>query len=357
MRIELSHHERVLLALAHRTTDRIPIAMVCSGINPPAHADLTAYLVRERGITVDQYLAPLIDIKTVAPRYVGPSLDTNEDYWGVVRQATSYGRGAYDEIVHYPLGEAANIDDVDAHRWPEANWFDFSVVPERIARINHDEPYCIMMSGGNLFESAWYMRGFERSFMDMVLQPDLFAHIMRRVTDFYMAYTRRMLQAAQGAIDLVFTADDIGGQRGLLMSLDMWQEHLVPHHVRQNALIHDLGAKVIYHTDGSVMPAVGGLIDMGIDVLQALQFDADGMDPVALKAEHGDRLCFEGGISVQKTLPFGTPDEVRQEVIERAAVLGAGGGYVLGPSHAIQADTPPENIVALFDTAATCPST
>jgi uroporphyrinogen decarboxylase len=102
------------------------------------------------------------------------------------------------------------------------------------------------------------------------------------------------------------------------------------------------------------MKAVGGLIDMGIDVLQALQFSAKGMDPAALKANFGDRLCFEGGVSVQTTLPFGTPGQVRQEVELLIAVLGKGGGYILGPSHAIQAGTPPENIVALFDTAKGC---
>jgi len=100
------------------------------------------------------------------------------------------------------------------------------------------------------------------------------------------------------------------------------------------------------------MKAVPGLIGMGIDVLQALQFDAKGMDPLALKTQFGDRLCFQGGVSVQKTLPFGTPEDVRREVYERIRVLGRNGGYILGPSHAIQAGTPSENIVAMFDAAA-----
>ena len=96
--------------------------------------------------------------------------------------------------------------------------------------------------------------------------------------------------------------------------------------------------------------AAKGLIDMGIDVLQALQFSAKGMDPRELKRRFGDRLCFEGGVSVQTTLPFGTVEDVRQEVEELTAVLGKNGGYILGPSHAIQAGTPPENILAMFDT-------
>jgi uroporphyrinogen decarboxylase len=94
---------------------------------------------------------------------------------------------------------------------------------------------------------------------------------------------------------------------------------------------------------------------MGVDVLQALQFDADGMDARALKENYGDVLCFEGGVSVQHTLPWGTAEDVEREVRERIDVLGCGGGYILGPSHAIQAGTPPENIVAMFDTAASHP--
>jgi len=90
---------------------------------------------------------------------------------------------------------------------------------------------------------------------------------------------------------------------------------------------------------------------MGIDVLQALQFSARGMDPQELKRRFGDRLCFEGGVSVQTTLPFGTAEDVRNEVEELIAVLGEGGGYILGPSHAIQAGTPAKNVVAMFDTA------
>jgi uroporphyrinogen decarboxylase len=139
------------------------------------------------------------------------------------------------------------------------------------------------------------------------------------------------------------------------MSLDMWEEHIKPHHARLNRVIHEFGAKVIYHSDGAVMDAVPGLIEMGIDVLQALQFDARGMDPQKLKRDYGDRLCFEGGVSVQQTLPFGTADDVREEVRERIRVLGRDSGYILGPSHVIQAGTPPRNVVAMFETAAAHP--
>jgi uroporphyrinogen decarboxylase len=348
----LSSRERVRLALEHQETDRIPIAMVCSGINSPAREALDAHLRRERGINLQAWLDSFIDIRQVAPAYAGPPLGPKEDIWGVHRQVIyNPAGGHYDEIAYYPLAGAENPGDLERHRWPSTGWFDYSVLPDRIAAAQADGERCLMVANGNLFETSWYMRGFQRMFTDMVLNPELFHAIMSRVTDFYVAHFRSMLSAADGAVDLAFTADDIAGQNGLLMSLDMWETYLKPYHVRLNAAIHEFGVKVIYHTDGGAMEAVGGLIDMGIDVLQALQFSARGMDPVALKRRFGDRLCFEGGVSVQTTLPFGTTDEVRAEVEHLIAVLGEGGGYILGPSHAIQAGTPPENIAAMFDTA------
>ena len=349
--MELTHRERVRLALAHRETDRVPIAMVCSGINSPTDKAVAEYLQRERGLTLEQYLAPLLDIKGVGPAYVGPPLAPRTDMWGVRRVPVSFGLGEYHEIDVSPLAEANAPADLARHRWPTTDWFDYSVLPERIAALEKQGDYCLMAANGNVFESAWYMRGFERLLTDLALNPDLADAILGRVADFMVAHFRRILAAAKGRIDLVFTADDIGGQEGLLLSLDMWTRHLKPHHARLNRVIHEFGAKVIYHSDGSVMKAVPGLLDMGIDILQALQFDATGMDPVALKRDFGDRLCFQGGVSVQRTLPFGTVEDVRREVEERIRVLGRNGGYILGPSHAIQAGTPPENVVALFDTA------
>jgi uroporphyrinogen decarboxylase len=209
-----------------------------------------------------------------------------------------------------------------------------------------------MVENGNIFETSWYMRGFERMLMDLVVNPELADAILGRVTDFFVEHFRRILERARGRVDLVFTADDIGGQEGLLMSPATWEERIKPFHARLNRVIHEFGTRVIYHTDGSVMPAVPGLIDMGIDVLQALQFDAKGMDPLELKEKFGDRLSFQGGVSVQKTLPFGTVADVRREVADRIRVLARGGGYIFGPSHWIQSGTPPENVTAMFDAAA-----
>ena len=347
----LTGRERVRLALAHQTTDRIPVALVCAGINPPAMRELDGYLRRERGTSAEAYLEPLVDIAQVDPAYIGPHLAPKTDIWGVERRDVSYGAGSYDEICRSPLAAATSVGEVAAHNWPDPAWFDYSCLPERIAAVREVRDRAIMVWNGNIFETSWYMRGLEQMLVDVMVDEEIATAIMESVTDFFTAYFDRVLAAAPGAIDLVFTADDIGDQRGLLMPKDRWQRLIVPHHARLNRVIHAHGAKVIYHTDGSIMDAVDGLIDMGIDVLQALQFSADNMDPVRLKGQFGGRLCFEGGVSVQTTLPFGTVEEVRREAEDRIRVLGAGGGYILGPSHYIQAGTPAENIAAMFDTA------
>ncbi len=352
---ELSGRERVRLALSHQTTDRVPIALVCSGLNPPVHMALEAYLGETRGQSVAEYLFPLIDIVSVGPDYVGPPLAPGSDIWGVKRAPMSYGAGSYDEIRYYPLADAQTVADLDRHTWPSPDWFDYTTLAEKIHSARAARDRAVLVSNGNIFESSYYMRGFEAILVDFVINPQLVHAIFRRVTDFYKEYFSRILTAGAGEVDLVFTADDIGGQRGLLMSLGMWEQLLKPYHAELNGLIHEFGAKVIYHSDGSVTEAVPGLIDMGIDCLQALQFSADNMDPVFLKRSYGEWLCFEGGISVQTTLPFGTVEEVEDEVRERVRVLAKNGGYILGPSHAIQAGTPPANIVAMFETARMCP--
>ncbi|MHC4124182.1 MAG: uroporphyrinogen decarboxylase family protein [Planctomycetota bacterium] len=346
---QLSHRERVRLALEHKETDRIPIAMICSAVNDSQTFD--QYLQKECGISIDQYFKPILDIVEIWPKYVGPPLKENEDYWGVTRKQVSYGPSYYDEIDYYPLAKAKTIDDLANYRWPLTEWFDYTSILEQIKQINATEEYCIMVKGGNIFESSWYMRGFEKSIMDMAVAPELMDFIMHKVTDFYVTHSQKVLEAAKGSVDLMFTADDVGCQTGLLMSLEMLEKHITPCHKRLNNMIHNYGIKAIYHTDGGVMEAIPLLINMGIDILQALQFDAQGMDPQVLKNKYGDKLCFQGGISVQKTLPFGTVDEVRKETLERIKVLGKDSGYILGPSHQIQYGTPPENIAALFDTA------
>jgi len=353
----MTSRQRVMTALSHKEPDIVPFSLGF-GINPPAKKAFAEYMKRDIN-EIDRLLYSITDIRHVGPKYTGELKNRNisfndgsyYDIWGVKRSPVKNDKDTYLEISEYPLKNITSIEELENYEFPKADWFDFSVIPEQIKEHNKDGEYAIMMGNGNIFESSWYMRGLEEMFTDLLAEKELAHRLFDKVTNFFIEYFRKALEAADGKIDLVFTADDIGGQNDLLMSLPLWEEMLKPYHKRLNKVIHEYGAKIVYHSDGAVMKAAGGLIDMGIDVLEALQFDAAGMNPVELKENFGDKLSFHGGVSVQSTLPFGTPEEVEAEVKERIKVLGKNGGYILAPSHAIQAGTPPENIYAFLKSA------
>ncbi len=134
----LNSRERVLLALDHKPTDRIPIATVCAGINPPARKRLEQFLKQQRDTDVGTWLRSFIDIRGVAPEYVGPKRTPKTDIWGVRRKEVYYGEGFYSEIDHYPLADSQTVDDLDGHRWPSTDWFDYSVIPPCIDEVHAD---------------------------------------------------------------------------------------------------------------------------------------------------------------------------------------------------------------------------
>jgi uroporphyrinogen decarboxylase len=354
----MTARERVLTALAHKETDRVPFALGM-GFNPPVVAEISKFKGHKSISETQNYLEAFSDIIWVRPAYIGPKhrgfTDINgvqTDHFGVQRAPVHYAAcdGAfYNEICAYPLGNIETMDELHAYEFPKPEWFDYRSLFLRIKKANRQGEKAIMLPNGNIFESAWYMRGFETMLMDFYENPELAYALMEKITDFFIGFFTAALETAKGKIDIVFTADDIGGQEGLLMSLPMWERMIKPHHRRMNAVLHNYGVKVLYHTDGAVMDAVPGLIDMGIDVLEALQFDAKGMCPETLKNTYGDRLSFHGGISVQHTLPYGTPDDVSREIERLVRVLGKDGGYILAPSHAVQAGTPMENVHILLE--------
>jgi len=349
----MTSRERILTSLSHKEPDIIPFSLGF-GINYPAKKALAEYMKKDIG-ELDIFLQSLTDIRHVGPKYIGPK-DRNfslpdgsyVDIWGVKRSPVQNQKDTYLEISEYPLSNLSTIGELENYVFPEVDWFDFSVIPEQIKSYDKNGDWALMMGNGNIFESSWYMRGLEVMFADLLVEKEYTHWILNKVTEFFTGYFKKALETANGRIDLAFTADDIGGQNDLLISLPLWEEMIKPYHKKLNKTIHEYGAKIIYHSDGAVMKAVDGLIDMGIDVLEALQFDAMGMDPVELKEKAGNKLSFHGGVSVQSTLPFGAPEEVETEVLERIKTLGKNGGYILAPSHAIQAGTPPENIYAFL---------
>ena len=353
----MTPRQRVLSALNHHSPDKVPYAAICGGLNPPAAEALAAFLHKDVAAVYRLFYEPF-DIRGVGPAYIGPpERNTSRpdgaavDIWGVARKNVCYGAGTYSEICDYPLAGTGDVSELDNYPWPSPDWFDYSVIPAQIEAIRRQGDYAVIASCGNMFETAWAMRGFENMLGDFIAEPEIASEILRRITDFYCEYSRRLLEASHGEVDLAFTADDIAHQTGLIISPELWEKMLKPCHAKLNKVIHSFGIKVVYHSDGAVMDAIPGLIDMGIDALQALQFDAAKMDAAEMKRLYGDRLSFCGGVSVQSTLPFGTPEDVEREVRYLIDTLGEGGGFILGPSHAIQAGTPPENVVAMLRAA------
>jgi uroporphyrinogen decarboxylase len=172
---------------------------------------------------------------------------------------------------------------------------------------------------------------------------------MDRFTDFYLDFFDRMLTAANGRIDILRTADDLGTQRGLFFSPEMFRTFIKPRLKKLVDMTHSHGVKFLFHSCGAIRPLIEDLIEIGVDILDPLQAAADGMEPQALKNAYGDRICLHGGICTQYLLPGGTPEEVRCEVRRRLDILGRGGGFILAPCHVLQADVPTENILAMSD--------
>ncbi len=348
----LTPRQRVLLALDHKDTDRVPVDLIAT---PETWARLKQYLGIQDSEAVMRRLG--IDLRHPRQPYTGPPLRRFEDgswcdAWGVRRKPVAHQGGAYDEFVEHPLVGVRDASELVAYPWPRPEWWDAGALAAEIRKLDAEGDYAIALEEfgdpGGIFEIAWYLRGMEQFMLDMIEQPDLVYEIMRRVTDFYIGMAERVLKAAGNRVDLIWTSDDIAHQHGKMMSERTWKQLIAPHHERLNRRVHELGSRVMYHSCGAVRPFIPALIEIGVDVLDVLQFSASGMDPAEIKTSFGDRLCFHGGMDVQSTLPLGTEEEVRSAARERIEILGRGGGYILSPTHNIQVDTPPQNILAMY---------
>lgn len=354
-RPDISPWERVETALAHRRPDRVPFDFWA--------VPEVWHMLRVALDADDEEVLRLlgVDCRMVITRYVGNKAralpdGTVIDAWGTHRRHVSNEFSVYDEYASFPLAAAETVDDVLGWDWAAPDDWDVSGVREQCKALNAEQRYHLRYEVGGIFEWAWALRGLERFLMDLAGggQPAAVAcAIMDRYTDVYIENTRRVIEAAGGLLDMVYTYDDVGIQGGLLMSPRMWRKYILPRHQRLNAAIRACRypVKIMYHSCGAVYPLIGPFVDeMGIDVLNPLQPRAAGMDAARIKAEFGGRLSFHGAIDIQHTLPHGSPEEVQAEVRERCSILGQGGGYICTSAHYLQADTPLENIVALYTT-------
>jgi uroporphyrinogen-III decarboxylase len=200
----------------------------------------------------------------------------------------------------------------------------------------------------DLINGTSYGRGVEQTIYDIALEDPIGLACMQRRFQCCYEMSRAGLKAAGGRIDILWIGDDYGTQNGLLMSPETWRKLFFPKLKGMCALGHEYGAKVMLHSCGSTRPLWPGLIEAGVDIYQTVQPEAKDMNPAGLKAEFGGQICLHGTISIQKTLPFGTPQDVAREVRTRLETVGKNGGLIVAPAHNCQPDTPVENLLALY---------
>lgn len=346
----LTSRQRVFGALKREPIDRIPVDFWAT---QAVYSEIRQKLGLDKDAFLDTYD---VDLRYIdGPEYVGPPLEEGTDIWGVRRTSVANERGErYEEVAEAPLAGAESPADVERYgHWPRAEWFNYSTIESQCDEIASKDRVVVFM-GDRLnrvaqLKPAMYLRGAAEIFIDLAINQELAKTIFRRIRTFYLEYLARILEAAKEKIDIVLTGDDFGAQNGLILSRDMWHSYLQEGFEEYIDLIHSHNTICMHHSCGGVAELVPDFIDSGLDVLQSLQPEADGMDFAELYSRYGNRLAFQGGISIQKTMPFGTSDDIRDEVSRIADLVRDGGGYIFCTSHNIQSDTPLESVLALVE--------
>lgn len=226
--------------------------------------------------------------------------------------------------------------------WPEID----QKSSDSASRLRKEHPdYCIQGGITHLWEISWQLTGFVEIMKMMFTKQSELVHILDGLHRIRMEETSLLCEAA---VDVIIDGDDVGMQRGMMISPQMWRQFLKPKYAELISLCHKKGSFFEFHSDGWIEPIIQDLIEIGVDILNPIQ--PESMNPTKLKEQYGDKICFDGTISIQSTLPFGEPEDVANEVIERISTLGPT-GLILGPTHAMQSDVPTNNILTLYKTA------
>jgi uroporphyrinogen decarboxylase len=309
--------------------------------------------------------------------------EMNIDEWGVIRKWTPHERGGYYEMIGYPLFDAtsAPIEEglklLEDYPWPdpydEACWTE-SPMPgmtlREYAKFVHEEtPFALLGQGGRggIFEQAKYMVGYAKIFSDFIESPEFLEALQIKLTDLEIDFNKALIDQCGEYLDWIrVSPEDIASEKTSFMSVKMFQKQLVHHYHRCFTEVKEYfheknpNGKIQFHSCGAVAePFMGGIIDgqtkdgeQCIDVYDSLPPKvARHSNPAAQKRSWGDCMAFLGGIDVQETLPWGTPEEVREEVRARIWEMGHGGGYLLSCSHRLEHDVPVENTLAMLEEA------
>jgi uroporphyrinogen decarboxylase len=376
----MAPRERLLKALDHEEPDRIPIDLGGNqtGIHKVAYERLLEHLGIEDDVTimdaVQQLARPceaLLERLHVDTRYIAAG--AGEGFDGTIQIVEREGRKWHDltdefgvtwsmpddqrlymDISHHPLAEAT-LDDLQGYPFPRGDDpARFHGLRDRALQLRRETPYAVVSGiSGVVYEICWYLRGLEQWFVDMTTQPEFCERLLDCTLKFWKDWFRLFLDEVGDVVDVIMIGDDIAGQSGPLFRPDFYRRVVKPRHKELVQSIRQrTEAKIWYHTCGACTEYIPDLLDNGIHILNPVQISATNMDPAQLKQRFGDDLAFwGGGIDAQHVLPHATPEEVRRHVQHNLSCFKPGGGYVFNNVHNLQADVPPENILAFYDAA------
>lgn len=358
---------RVLDAVNHRQTDRVPVDYW----GTPEYDRLLAghFKVNSRDDILDKLN---VDIRYIyssgiiyenptglfgpTPCYIGPSRETFddgsfEDLWGVPRRFQSVASGnVYREVIHNPLKDAQTVSTIESYKkWPRAEDFDLSLIRQSALEYKDQALFIGGMPGcATIFIQCWYLRGLDSILMDLIEAPKIADAIIEKITDFQYAYHHRLLEEIGDLADVLMLADDYGTQTSLMMSPGHFRRFFKKPTLRLINLGKKYGLKIMFHCDGNIRKLLPEFIEMGIDIINPIQHVGADMDPKKLKKEFGRHNCFHGAVDTQEALPKISAQETTILVENLINVLGNNGGYILSPTHMLQLDVPLENVLALY---------
>ena len=365
----MDHRERVLTALAHQETDRVPLALGGSayGITDGLYHNLLRELGwepippfrRRRGHTVNYYDDRLLDLLDADIRHVwlgstdlaSPSADGGVDAWGVPWRKV----GGYLFPGDPPLAQAG-VEDLEGHPWPQVESLVRREELRERARYLHDKTgYAVAaraVASYGPFEQACQLRGTEQFMVDLLTNEDFALALIDRIMDVLHRWLEIYLDTVAPYIDIMeLPGDDYASQTAPLISPRLFDKYFKPCWQRLIQLVKQASLRihVLFHSDGAVAPFIPALLEAGVDILHPLE-PVPATDMAAVKREYGEKLSFLGGIDIKRAMT-GSEEEVVAEVRRRIELLGDGGGYTLAPSNHLQPDVPPRNVFALFQAA------
>ncbi len=351
----MTHYERFRAALDKKPADRIPYDF---SAEPYIWKKLEEYFETDDR---DEILDKLgVDRRTVGPKYIGPPLKTFEDgsYEIIVsggprmKEFPSTNGIMVESEVYFPWSDVETPEDLEG-RWGwdgKKEWWDFSYVSESIERLEERGDYWITAHGdpsGLQHVSMW--AGDEKFLMTLALDEDLAVAMIEKHNEIRLWHALKTLEAGKGKIHELNGGGDYGAQNNLLISRDMFCRYFKPLYQKfYKEIKKNFDVEIFFHSCGAIAPIIPDLIEVGVTILDPIQTSAAGMNPKVLKEKYGKQLTFHGAMDVQSFLPFATPEEVKAKVAENTQILGNGGGYIMAPSHAVQPDTPIENVLAMY---------